>query len=87
VAGAYLFGFATMPGLLAVALLGQRIHAGARRWLVRASGVALVIFGVLTLVRGEPRVHAWFHEHLMPGGDGAGAPHGHHGHHEHHGHQ
>ncbi len=80
VAGAYLFGFATMPGLLAVALLGQRIHAGARRWLVRASGVALVIFGVLTLVRGEPRVHAWIHGHLMPSG---GAPHE--AHHDHHG--
>ncbi|OAM90675.1 sulfite exporter TauE/SafE family protein [Termitidicoccus mucosus] len=84
VAGAYLFGLATMPGLLAAALLGQRIHAGARRWLVRASGVALVIFGVLTLVRGEPRVHAWFHEHLMPDAGVAGAPHEHH---EHHGHQ
>jgi sulfite exporter TauE/SafE len=89
VLGAYVFGLATLPGLLAVALLGQKISVASRRWLVRASGVALVIFGVLTLVRGQPAVHHWMHEHLMWGdGGAAGGAHEHHGHggHEGHGH-
>ena len=37
VVGAYVFGFATLPGLLAVGLLGQRIGVTHRRWLVRTS--------------------------------------------------
>lgn len=65
VVGAYVFSFATLPGLLAVALFGQKLSLLHRRRLVRASGVALVIFGVLTLVRGQPAVHHWMHEHLM----------------------
>jgi uncharacterized protein len=81
VIGAYVFGLATMPGLLAVALVGQKISLARRRWLVRASGVALVIFGVLTLVRGQPAVHHWMHEHLMWGSAGAAS-----GGHEHHAH-
>jgi len=68
VAGAYVFGFATLPGLLAVGLFGQRIGVAQRRWLVRLGGVALVLFGLLTLVRGVPAVHEWFHAHLMIGG-------------------
>jgi len=32
--------------------------------------VLLVVLGLLTLVRGEDSVHAWFHEHLMPGSHG-----------------
>lgn len=71
VVGAYVFGFATMPGLLALALLGQRIGLSQRRWLVRIGGVALMIFGLLTLVRGVPAVHVWLHEHLMFGGGSA----------------
>ena len=65
VLGAYIFGLATTPGLLVVALAGQKIGLARRRWLVRASGVALVIFGALTLVRGQPAVHHWMHRHLM----------------------
>ena len=75
--------------VLAVALVGQKISVASRRWLVRASGVALVIFGVLTLVRGQPAVHHWMHEHLMWGdGGAAGGGHEHHGHdgHSHHDH-
>lgn len=68
VAGAYVFGFATLPGLLAVGLLGQRIGVVHRRWLVRVGGIALMLFGVLTLVRGVPAVHEWMHGHLMLGG-------------------
>ncbi len=80
--GAYVFGLATMPALLAVALLGRRISLGARRWFVRAGGVLLVVFGVLTLVRGDAAVHHWFHEHtVVPGGpmngDGGHEGHGH----------
>lgn len=75
VVGAYVFGFATLPGLLAVGLLGQRIGVTQRRWLVRLGGVALIIFGVLTLVRGVSAVHAWMHEYLMWGGSaGPGDP-------------
>ena len=70
VVGAYVFGFATLPGLLAVGLLGQRIGVGQRRRLVRLGGVALVVFGLLTLVRGVPAVHGWMHEHLMFGQGG-----------------
>ncbi len=68
VAGAYVFGLATLPGLLAVGLLGQRVGITQRRWLVRLGGVTLILFGLLTLVRGVPAVHAWMHEHLMWGG-------------------
>lgn len=68
VAGAYVFGLATLPGLLALGLLGQQIGVAHRRWLVRVGGVALILFGVLTLVRGVPAVHGWMHQHLMFGG-------------------
>mgnify|MGYP002481300127 CR=1 FL=1 len=84
VIGVYLFGLATMPGLLVVAWAGKKITQQRRRWLVRASGVALVIFGVLTLVRGQPAIHHWMHEHLMWGDDAGGhSGHGagHEGHH------
>lgn len=80
VAGAYVFGFSTLPGLWAVGALGQRFGLAGRRRLLRLGGVALVALGVLTLVRGDPRVHGWFHEHLMFGNEG----HESHGHHEQH---
>jgi sulfite exporter TauE/SafE len=70
VVGAYVFGFATLPGLLAVGLLGQRMGVAHRRWLVRLGGGALIAFGLLTLVRGTPAVHVWMHEHLIFGGGG-----------------
>jgi sulfite exporter TauE/SafE len=65
ISGAYVFGFSTLPGLLAVSWLGRRWSASRRRWLVRASGVALILFGILTIVRGRPEVHHWFHRHLL----------------------
>jgi len=71
VVGAYVFGFATLPGLLVLALLGQRVALNQRRWWVRLGGVALVLFGALTLVRGVPAVHEWMHAHLMFGGSAA----------------
>lgn len=61
--GAALFGLSTLPGLAALALLGGKLFAGnSRRWLVRAAGITLILFGLITLVRGVPSVHAWFHE-------------------------
>jgi sulfite exporter TauE/SafE len=63
IAGSYLFGLGTLPALLAVAWLGRRAALGlqTRRWLVRASGALLVIFGIVTLLRGTPAIHAWLH--------------------------
>ncbi len=63
IAGSYIFGFGTLPALLLVGFLGQRVALGlqTRRWLVRVSGVLLIIFGVLTLLRGNPAIHALFH--------------------------
>lgn len=73
-AGAYVFGFSTMPALLAVALLGRRVGAAMRRRWVRLGGVLLMAFGVLTLVRGDAAVHRWFHAHtVVPGGPMGGA--------------
>ncbi len=69
VVGSYVFGFSTMPGLFVVGLLGQRFSLEGRRWLLRVGGVALIVLGGLTLVRGDPRVHGWFHKHLMFGND------------------
>ncbi len=82
--GVYIFGLATMPGLLLVAWAGKKLTQQRRRWLVRATGIALVVFGVLTLVRGQPAIHHWMHEHLMwsddAGGHSGHGP-GHEGHH------
>lgn len=80
VVGAYVFGLSTLPGLFVVGLLGQRLSLAGRRWLLRLGGIALIALGVLTAVRGDPRVHGWFHEHLMPEFGGQ------HGAHEHSGH-
>ncbi|HUL52757.1 MAG TPA: sulfite exporter TauE/SafE family protein [Opitutaceae bacterium] len=63
--GAYVFGLATLPGLLAVSLVGRGWSVSRRRGLVRASGVVLILFGALTIVRGVPAVHRWFHQHLL----------------------
>ncbi len=65
VSGAYVFGLATLPGLLAVSWLGRGWSVTRRRWLVRAGGVALILFGLLTIVRGRPDIHHWFHRHLV----------------------
>lgn len=67
-AGAALFGAATIPGLLLVALFGMKLLQTHRRWLLRLAGATLVVMGVLTIVRGVPAVHAWFHVHtVIPG--------------------
>jgi len=76
VVGAYVFGLATLPGLLAMGWLGQRLGGSSRRRWLRLGGVALIGLGVLTLVRGDPRVHGWFHDHLMPATSGAPGHHG-----------
>lgn len=76
VAGAYVFGFATLPGLFVVGWLGDKISPRLRGRGLRVAGVLLIAFGVLTIVRGRAPVHHWFHEHLMPSG-GAHSGHNH----------
>ncbi len=76
VAGSYVFGLGTLPGLLLLAFAGRKISLNSRRWLLRATGVALIVFGVLTVLRGNPAVETWFHQHLMFG-EGEGGAHVH----------
>lgn len=67
-AGAALFGAATIPGLSLVALFGMKLLQTHRRWLLRLAGATLVVMGLLTIIRGVPAVHAWFHAHtVIPG--------------------
>ena len=70
-AGAYVFGLGTLPGLWLVAAIGQRFSARHRAVWVRFSGVALVLLGALTIVRGVPAVHEWMHRIFMYGGSGS----------------
>lgn len=79
VAGAYVFGFATMPALLLTGWLGQRLTARMRGRGLRVAGALLVAFGFLTVFRGSEPVHGWFHRHTLPaestgGHGGHGAP-------------
>jgi sulfite exporter TauE/SafE len=76
VAGAYVFGFATMPALLVTGWLGQRLTARMRGRGLRVAGALLVAFGVLTFFRGTEAVHGWFHRHTLPA-EAAGAHAGH----------
>ncbi len=64
--GTYVFGLGTMPALAATAFFGAKLTAGKRRWMLRLTGVLLVLMGALTLVRGRPEVHGFFHKYLMP---------------------
>ena len=76
VAGAYVFGFATLPALLVSGWLGQRLTAKVRGRGLRLAGAFLVAFGALTVVRGTDAVHGWFHRHTLPAEAGANAGHG-----------
>lgn len=64
-AGAALFGAATIPGLLLAAILGVQVLARGRRWLLRLAGATLVAMGAMTIVRGVPAIHEWFHAHTV----------------------
>jgi len=66
VAGAYVFGFATLPALLLTGFLGEKLSSRLRARGLRFAGLLLIAFGVLTVVRGRASVHGWFHEHLLP---------------------
>ena len=66
VAGAFVFGFGTMPALLATAWLGNRLSVRTRVAGQRVAGVLLMGFGLLTALRGSDAVHHWFHEHTVP---------------------
>jgi sulfite exporter TauE/SafE len=72
VIGSYVFGLATLPGLLLLGMAGRQLSVGSRRWMLRVGGVTLILLGVLTLVRGVPGVHDWMHQHLMPASTAAG---------------
>ncbi|MGH8020484.1 MAG: sulfite exporter TauE/SafE family protein [Opitutaceae bacterium] len=64
--GAAAFGLATFPGLY---LFGLAAHAWSPKWrraLVRISGMLLVLFGAITLVRAFPEGRHWLHEELLP---------------------
>ncbi len=64
--GAALFGAATIPGLTLAAFFGVKLFAGrSRRWLLRLAGATLVAMGALTIVRGVPAIHEWFHAHTV----------------------
>jgi len=60
-----LFGAATIPGLTLTALFGAKLLAGGRRWLLRLAGATLIVLGVITIVRGVPVIHEWFHAHTV----------------------
>ncbi len=74
--GAYVFTFGTLPALLLVGWIGQRFGARSRRWWVRVSGLVMIVFGLLTLVRDQPGVHGLFHPLMpeLPGGAGHSHP-------------
>lgn len=67
IVGTYVFGFATTPVLALMAWGGAWFTPARRVRLVRVGGAMLILLGILTLVRGKQSVHAWFHDHLMPG--------------------
>lgn len=65
-AGAAAFGLATFPGLF---LVGLSSHAWSIRWrrlLVRITGLLLILFGVLTVVRAFPAGRHWLMNHVIP---------------------
>lgn len=84
--GAYVFGLGTLPGLLALALLGRQIPPQKRRRWARIGGGLLMVFGLLTMVRGLPVVHHWFHRITIPVPGAEAQTHGH-SHHDHGGHR
>lgn len=58
-AGAFLFGMSTMPGLYLLARSRLFFHLDRRIWLVRATGCTVVLFGLLSVVRGTPPLQEW----------------------------
>jgi sulfite exporter TauE/SafE len=76
VLGAFVFSAGTLPALLATGWLGQKFSPQQRRRLVRWSGVLLIVFGAITLLRDHPVVHRWFHS-LVPDVLGGGGGHHH----------
>ncbi|HTN47630.1 MAG TPA: sulfite exporter TauE/SafE family protein [Flavipsychrobacter sp.] len=48
----YVFGLGTLPMLLAVTILGHRIHSTAKQWITKAVPVLLFIFAGVFILRG-----------------------------------
>ncbi len=65
-AGAAVFGLATFPGLFLFGWLASGWSVRWRRILVRMTGVLLLAFGVLTIVRAFPEGRHWLHG-IVPG--------------------
>lgn len=65
-AGTAVFGVATFPGLFLFGWLASAWSLRWRRILVRVTGVLLVAFGVITIVRAFPEGRHWLH-HVLPG--------------------
>jgi uncharacterized protein len=66
IAGAYVFGFSTLPGLFVLGWLGSKASPQLRSYGLRAVGLLLIAAGALTIFRGHAGVHHWFHEHMIP---------------------
>lgn len=56
------FGLGTVPALMAVGLLGQ-LRPSVRAWLAPLSGVLVVLFAVLTVLRGFDLAPSFAHRH------------------------
>ena len=65
-AGAAVFGLATFPGLFVFGWLASAWSLRWRRILVRITGVMLILFGVITIVRAFPEGRHWLHG-FLPG--------------------
>lgn len=64
--GAFVFGAATFPGLFLLGLAAHAWKPHRRRLLVRITGVLLILFGILTVLRASPEFRHWLHGNLIP---------------------
>ncbi|MCC5790389.1 MAG: sulfite exporter TauE/SafE family protein [Opitutales bacterium] len=62
--GAFVFGMATMPGLYLLARSRLFFNLDRRVWLIRAMGVTVVLFGVMSMIRGTPGLQEWVGENV-----------------------
>lgn len=62
--GAFVFGMATMPGLYLLSRSRLFFNLDRRVWLIRAMGMTVVLFGVMSMIRGTPGLHEWAGENI-----------------------
>lgn len=53
----FVFGIATVPALLVLGLAGHLLRPAWRHRLHRASGVVVIVLGLITVLRGTPAMH------------------------------